>query len=508
MSEKPSKNTALPLDFRAVKRRRAIHLWAQALLAITLMLMLNYIAAHYFLRKDLTQTHRYTLAPETQQYLNALNETVQIYVLVPEDDKNQTAKKIRTDIENLLREYTYSSMVQGKPKVTADFVDIYRQRARARELSNRFNITREALVIVVASGDRYREILGTDLYVSKDGRLVGFKGESVFTEAILDVTQKEPNKIYFSVGHGEMRPNDTNNMIGLSQLGFFLQQRNITVDLIDLTAVSTVPEDADLVILAAPQRPLRTREEDILREYLSAQNGKLFVMLRTGSNAGIDELLYEWGILADNMAVVGKNEDFKSQSGDTIIRHFSEHPMTEFLVSNQLPIIMGLTQSVRPDPGAPNDDRLKTTILLASPGKDAQTGELLSWAEPYWALKNKPHFDPDIDLPGPVSVGVLAQRQVKSGLGLDIPGGKLIVFGNADFVANNYFQSLGNSILMHNIINWCMEREDRLNIPPRKLTAYKLTLSQDEVQSISFRLALIPILIGLLGVIIIWTRRR
>lgn len=494
-------------DFRQIRQLRALNLVLQVTLTLTLAVMLNYIAAHHYQRYDLTESRRYTLSPETRHYLTNLDREIDVYVLMPRESENGSVEKIREDLDKLLREYAHASRQDGVAQVRTEFVDVFRQRARAHELSQRFNITQEA-TIIVASGERYREILGTDLYVTREGTPVAFRGETVFTEAMLDVTRDNSARVYFILGHGEMRPDDTNPVSGLSQLGQFLSQRNIEIRELDLTSVAEIPEDADLLVLAAPQRPLRPSEEDALRIYLSEGNGKLIVFLKPGSPAGIDELLYDWGVLSDSMAVVGVGKDYQAQGGDLIVRHFAEHPITDFLVENRLPVIMGLSQSVRPDPGAPIDERRETTSLMASAGVDNETGQLLSWAEPYWGLSGKVEYNPDIDLPGPVSVATVSQRRVDSGLGLNIPGGKLAVFGNADFAANNYFQSLGNSVLLNNVFNWTLERNSQLKIPPRKIPTYSLTMSRAETRSIMLRLLILPVVLGTFGGMVIWRRRH
>lgn len=495
-------------DFRNVRRRQGLHLIAQVVLALSLAILLNYIAAHHYQRKDLTENQQFTLSPETRQYLANLDEKISIYVLIPEQSGGEQLKTIKQDLEKLLREYRYASRRQGEPWVQVEFIDIYQQRTRAQELASRFNLTEERATIIVASASQHREIMGTDLYVVRDEAIVGFKGEAVFTEAILNIANKEQDTIYFLTGHGEMRPTDTDPARGLSQLALFLRQRNIRIEPLDLTRNYKVPADADLVIVAAPLRALQAREQQALSEYLSNDNGKLMVFLKPQSDSGLNDLFYEWGILADPRIVVGKDSDFYAQGGDLIVRHFGAHPITNFLIDHQLPLILGRSQAVRIDLGAPDDGRRDVVEIIASSGPDPQTGEPTSWAKPYWALADQATFNPALDLPGPVSLGAIAQRRVGSTLGLNIPGGKLVVFGNADFIGNHYFQSLGNSVLIHNAINWCLERTLQLNIPPRALNAYQIPLSRDEMRSITLRIALIPLLIGVLGAIIVWRRRH
>ena len=57
-------------------------------------------------------------------------------------------------------------------------------------------------------GERSREIRQAELYEVADNQIVGFRGEKAITSAIIDVSAKDEDKIYFLVGHGEMRLDD------------------------------------------------------------------------------------------------------------------------------------------------------------------------------------------------------------------------------------------------------------------------------------------------------------
>ena len=45
----------------------------------------------------------------------------------------------------------------------------------------------------------------------------------------------------------------------------------------------------------------------------------------------MEELFYDWGVLADDMMIEDIGPDFRSQGGDLIIRRFAKHPITKLL---------------------------------------------------------------------------------------------------------------------------------------------------------------------------------
>ena len=71
------------------------------------------------------------------------------------------------------------------------------------------------------------------LYESDGEAITGFRGERVFTSAIIELAAEKSEKLYFLVGHGEMRLDDVDPVLGLSQLENFLLERNMEVAELD-----------------------------------------------------------------------------------------------------------------------------------------------------------------------------------------------------------------------------------------------------------------------------------
>ena len=103
---------------------------------------------------------------------------------------------------------------------------------------------------------------------------------------------------------------------------------------------------------------------------------------------------------------------------------------------------------------------------------------------------------------------MLAERKVGSDLGLDIPEGKLFVIGNGDMFSNLLLNSLGNRVFALNSINWLLKRTDRLGVAPRPLENYQLTLGRMELTRIRIWLCGIPLSVSILGILILYARRR
>lgn len=491
-------------DFYYARWFRRINRLTQILLAVALITGLNFLASRHFTRWDLTQQNRYSLAPETLAYLGLIpaDQKIKIIVTLPTNAKPGPKRMAYEDVSRLLREYDYASRRGGERRIEIEYVDVLQQLTRSLELEKKYGPLEENS-IMIAMADRYRIVPATDLYVARGGQAKAFRGEEAITSAMLDVIRAKPEVIYFISGHGQMRLDDVDPARGLSQLAGFLRQRNIMLQSLNLAAAPEVPEDASMIVIAAPQVPMLPQEVEKVRRYLDQRSGRLMVLLNPGQTHGLEDLFWDWGILTDDKLVLDVGEGAMTASGDVIVRRFSDppHPTTELLINYQLPLLMGPMRPARPDPGRALDERLQVEGLLFTSD--------LSWGERDYARGGEMRFDPEVDLAGPLSVAVVAERGSElATIGINLPGGRVVVFGDADFIANNRFNIYGNKILMMNTINWMVDRMNLLNIPPRPIEDFHLILSRQDMITMAWRIFALPGLVLLAGFGVYIIRRR
>jgi len=488
-------------NFQHANKVKALNRFAQILLAITFIAGLNYLATEHYRRIDLTHQRRYSLSPESQAYIQQIdsNKPVKIIVTLLPNGPDENETLLYTYMVNLLKEFEYAGRSGEGNKIEVEFIDIYRERKKADAFSRKYRLEEPKLALVVCE-DRQRMLLPSDLIDIDNNTWSAFKGEQAITTALISVTDTEPQKLYFVVGHGEMRIDDLDPRRGLSQLAEQLGLRNFKLASLDLTQVAEVPEDASLVLLIAPQGPVLGQEVELLRNYLSREAGRLIVMLDPVRKHGLEEMLFEWGVLADDMVIFDAGKDFLSAGGEMLIRQLADHPITNILIKNQIPVVAGLCRPIRPDMGAPIDERLKVTPLMGSSAE--------SWAERSYHDTDTVTFDEDTDLPGPVSIAVVSERKVSSQLGINIPGGRLITFGNSDIVANHRIAYPGNQILFFNAINWCLDRENLLAIPPQPIEKIQFAISRQDIIDLGLMLLTVPGAIAAMGLCVFWIRKH
>ena len=486
-------------DFRTTSTIRKLNLWAQIILGVTLYVGLNFLAARHYQKWDFSENRKNSLSPESVAYVKNLKVPVEIFAVVSQYARDNEETAVLRDLRAVFKQYEYNSSKSSPVK--SSFVNAHIENKRAEELASRFGSDLENCV-VVASGNKFKRIPIGDFYDIEEGKRTNFKGEQLLTSAILSVSSGKTSTIYFLKGHGELSPKDSSLSRGLSEFASALSRRNYNIEELDLSKSAQIPENADMIIIAGARAAMLPNEIDQLRKYLLKNNGRLVVFLDMGSLNGLEDVLFDWGIMSDDMLVLDTSGDYESAGGDLIARSFPQkaHPISRYLIDSDMPVQFGSVRPVRPDMGAPIDDTLKIDPLILSGNS--------SWAEKSYARGGSQTYDAAADLAGPLPLAMVASRTGGKDLGLNIPGGKLAVFGDENFIINKWFNRLGNSKLALNTVNWMLEENTMLNIPSRQISLYTITLSHNQIMSLALRYMSLPAVVLLLALIVSFARRR
>jgi hypothetical protein len=484
-------------SFRTARWLRTLHLVLQGILLFTFLAGLNYVARDHPWRTDLTRHRSYSLSPETLSFLH-LDRPVQIVATI--GDSADYA-----EVRGLLQEYKAATEGTRGP-ITVNFIDVYQDRRKAEDLGI---ATPNALVL--KCGDRRHTLLADELYhLNKKKERESFDGEQILTAAILDVSSPDRKKIYFLAGHGELSPDQVDAKTGLSAARDELRARNFDVDQLDLTVARKIPADASLLVDVAPQTRFTAAEQEVLRQYLTANAGRLILFLPPGLSAirlGIDDLLLDWGVLVDDDLVCDTGTENLTEDNDLLIRAYQSHPITQSLLEGSgLALRFGQTRSVRPDPGRSAGNGL-TTVALAATSKTAWGERLGRAANP----RNPGNIHPLPGMSPPERLGVVVASErvgVRDKLPFSVRGGRMVVFGTGDLIANTRLGLVGNWNIFLGAVNWSVDRESQLNIPARPIQRFQLSLSADSLLNLRYTLLLaLPAGAALLGLLVYWTRR-
>jgi hypothetical protein len=311
------------------------------------------------------------------------------------------------------------------------------------------------------------------------------------------------------VGHGELRPDDTDATHGLSAAAEQLRLRNFEVTTCALGPDHPIPDDASLLVVVAPQSPYTAFEQEQLRQHLRTRAGKLILFLAQGFPHGLDDLLQDWGVTVDDDRVRDTGAENVTEDDDLIVRYFQPHPITQALINYRIPLRVGLARTVRPDAARAAANGLSVVTLAAT--------SPTAWGQLNYRRRDAAPVPTSVDirpLPGtvpPNRLGLAAAAEpvtVRDNLPFSVPRGRLVVFGTGDLIDNIRFANAGVLNLLLGAVNWTVNSDTQLNIPARPLERFQLSLSAAELRNLRYSLLFaLPGVAALLGLAVYWARR-
>jgi len=469
-----------------------------AVLAVLgILVILNAVSARRFKRWDWSGSQIYSLSDKTAKLLSGLKTDVAATVLLQPDDP------VYDEIHELLANYQAKS-----PHVRVEYLDPTRQPARVEEIIKTFGLGRgDRTAIVFSSGERHRhitldELVDLDMSTAEMGmapRVKDFKGEAAFTSAILSVSEENQKTVYFLKGHGEIAIED-GGPGGISRLAEALKRQNLKVVTTDALGKGGIPKDCDLLVLAGPTLGFAPSEADALGAYIDG-GGRLLalvdpVLSREGGmqELGIERTLLARGVAVGNDIVLDPSRLLTFGSAESFgVSDFPSHIITKDLAGTF--IVMSLARSVAPV-SPPQNGWVVTSLLRTSEA---------GWAErDLKDLGGAVSKGPD-DGPGPVSVGVAAEKKAAAG-GKDA---RLIVIGNSR-VAHNQFIGAGSGLdFLLNAAGFLVGQEEQIGIAPKEPEQVRLQMSPNQERAVAlFTLFGMPGLAILAGVVVWLFRRR
>jgi ABC-type uncharacterized transport system involved in gliding motility auxiliary subunit len=287
--------------------------------------------------------------------------------------------------------------------------------------------------------------------------------------------------------------------VGLSAIGFKVVHDNIEAYSLILTKQTGIPKDCSALVIIGPNKKFSPLEIDMLSIYLE-QGGRMLLLLDPRAETGLEPLLAKWNVKLEKDMVVG----LTLTGRETLVVNYGRHPITDSFknVTTMFYLPRSVESLVKQDKTERSADRPHVT-MLASTGAEG-------WADK--DLDQRPFkFDKDTDRKGPISVAVAVERGSVSGIDLKIKSTRLVVFGDSYFISNAALENGigGNVDIFMSSLNWLLERSDMLNIGPKKPGELRLEMNSKQMRNAYLFIAVaIPAIIALLGIIIVWIRRR
>jgi len=423
-----------------VKKRKWV--WsASSLAAIVLVLgilvFIGLLSQQFSLRWDLTGDRSQSLTAITQALLRQVEKPLVLTAFFP------PAEEARRKGRDLLQLYA-----RFNKNITFTIVDPDRRPDKARSAGYRF----PGNVLLEYEGRR---------------QMADRTEEEALSEALRKVLKTERKKVYFLTGHGE-RSLDEGRGPGLQTARRALANEGFEVAPLSLLEKGDVPQDASVLVIAAPLKALFPQEITALRTYLQ-QGGRLLVMLEPYQDGGLKEFLAAYGVELDDGMILDQNRVSQSLGASAVmplVVQYGAHPITRDFtnVVTLYPLARPLFIKKDVQGLAPLPLATTTPTSWVKSGKD-------------WHKERKAAFDPDTDKKGPFHLALLVEikggrpgpqepagKDKPQGAGKDDRKGVLAVFGDVDFAANAYFNLSMNGDFFLNTINFLAEEEKQIVI--------------------------------------------
>ena len=469
-------------------RSQRLHYGSSAIFSTVVFLailgVVALIAERHPLRADLTETGQFSLSEQSRKVVSSLQEPITIKAFFAGGAPEASRAK------DLLETYRYYNK-----NIRYEFIDPDREPQLARQYE-----IRDYGVLVVEGLGRKETVPRAD--------------EETLTNALFKLSRNEDKTVYFLTGHGERSPEEMNKT-GYSSAKSALVKENYQVKPLNLMQHSQVPQDAAVVLVAGPQKPLFEEETASLEAYL-LRGGKIVFFLDPEKDGGVRSLVEKYGIiLGDDMIIDKLSRVFGGSYLMPVVTQYGSHKITQgFNVATFYSEARSVAASQNPPEGV-------TLVTLASTSENA-------WAETNLErlFRGEASFEEGKDKPGPVSLGVLAAVETKkfSEKGSDATQphkepqdsekparetgasetrrtlGYLVVFGDADFVDNTHFGVSGNGDLFLNMVHFLADEETLITIEPRKQKAQTLMLTENQAR-MAFWTSMVgvPLIVVLIG---------
>lgn len=423
---------------------------------------------------DISASKLYSITSNTKAVVNNLQQDVTIYWIVQADQEDSI-------IENLLGKYdglsSHIDVVKKNPDVFPSFAEQYTDE----EVVNNS--------LIVESGERYRFISYDDMYeyetdyYSYTYNVTGFDGEGAITSAIDYVVTEDLPKIYVLEGHGEGDLPTT--------FSDAIEKENIEGDTLSLLNVDEIPEDADAIMIYAPQSDISEEEKTMLADYAD-NGGKLLVIAGPVEDAeltNLNSLLSEYGVTVETGIVIeGSRDNYAFGYPYILMPNMQSHDITDPLIEDRYYPIVPLAQ------GLTITDTSGMVTELMSTSSDAFSKVA------GFALDTYDKEDDDID--GPFSVAVSIETD---------GAGQIVWFSATDFLDDMYnaYSSGANVDLVMNAVSSLVGEREAISIRSKSLNYNYLTISEETSSTLKLlMIGVFPLAYLGIGVCVIIAKRR
>jgi ABC-type uncharacterized transport system involved in gliding motility auxiliary subunit len=416
------------------------------------------LAARYPAQWDVTQNALNSLEPGSVDALALLKGPVKITVYATQQDARFG------DIRKFISEFV-ALYQRYKPDISLTFVDPVKEPEAMRKAS------------IKGNGEMVVEFAGRNEHLTT-------LNEQTLSSALLSLAHDKDQTLAYLGGHGERKLEGIAND-DLGDFGARLNQLGYRAVSLNLALAQDIPANTSVLVITQPQIRLMPGEVGKLLRYVD-DGGNLLWLADAGPLRGLEPLAEKLGIsFMPGIVIDPAAQEMNAPLDWTLGTGYPPHAVTRnFDLITAFPDARAISVDQK--------DGWQTHTLV----EGAQRG----WVSDHGIGK---HIDKDRDIPGPFSLAVTLQRSVND------REQRIIVVGAGSFLANVYSGNGGNLDLGINMVNWLAKEERLITVQPRAAKDGKITLSKNQLTTISVSfLVLIPLLLVTVGTLQWWRRKH
>ncbi|KAB8331190.1 ABC transporter [Scytonema tolypothrichoides VB-61278] len=345
-----------------------------ATLAVLAILgLINFLGTRYHTRLDFTETKLFTLAPQSRELVRNLQVPAKIWLF----DVNQDPVD-RDLLENYRRQTS---------KFNFEYIDPQARPGLARKFG-----VKDYGEVYLEFGDK-RQLVQV---VGPQERL----SEVKLTNRLQQISSISSAKVYLLQGHGEHELSGNKEEGVISQAVKALNDKGYTTSALNLAEKLSVPQDANVVVVAGPKRSLFESEVKALQDYLN-RGGNLLLMIDPDTDPKLESLLDEWGVKLDNRLAVDVSGSVGLGPAAPLVTQYGKHPITKDFGNG-----ISFYPLARPIDTTSVPGIQATPLLLTKAYPN-------SWAESDQQSENL-QFNPESDRKGPLTLGVALTKKLSA----------------------------------------------------------------------------------------------
>lgn len=447
---------------------------------LAILVVVNLLVGQIPFKIDLTENQLFSLSDQTEKVLENLDQEIRIIGLYETGRENPV-------FDEILQKYR-----RLNKNISITYIDPVKNPTFANKYTKDGESLKEGSYIV-ESDERFKIIDYFDLFNVRYDQYGNTRTESLaleqrVTNAIQYVTADKLPVIYTLEGHMEQALP--------VQLRQQLELENYEVKTLSLLTEESVPSDATVLMVVAPQRDITPEEEEKIREFLKNQGRAIFLMdITENEMPNFESILKSYGVGLNKALVLEGDRNYYFQNPAWIVPKLESHAIITPMRSNKMQVLAVGAQGVE---------------ILEEKKRSIEIEPLLVTSDDAWGrtdMSSTSFEKEEGDLDGPFNIAVAVVDKEWDEKEAEHKETKLVVVGDAELL-NSQFATIGNYDFILNSFNWLQDEQETISIRPKSLTSSYLRINAFQKLVIAgVAVILIPLVILGSG-FVMWLRRR